>query len=54
MNVTMTGWIAAGAFIGPGVEIGGGSIVAAGSVVVENVPPRVIARGNPATVVKQL
>jgi putative colanic acid biosynthesis acetyltransferase WcaF len=47
-------WIAAQAFIGPGVEIGEGSMVAAGSVVTEDVPPRVIVRGNPARVVKQL
>ena len=47
-------WIAAQAFISPGVEIGAGSMVCAGSVVVENVPPRSIVRGNPAQVVKQL
>ena len=47
-------WIAAQAFISPGVEIGGGSMVCAGSVVTENVPPRSIVRGNPAQVVKQL
>lgn len=47
-------WVAAQAFIAPGVEIGEGSMVAAGSVVSERVPPRVIVRGNPATVVKQL
>jgi putative colanic acid biosynthesis acetyltransferase WcaF len=42
-------WIAAQAFIAPGVEIGPDSMVAAGSVVVENVPPGTKARGNPAT-----
>ena len=47
-------WIAAQAFIAPGVEIGEGSMVCAGSVVVENVPPRSIVRGNPAQVVKQI
>ena len=47
-------WIAAQAFISPGVEIGGGSMVCAGSVVMGNVPPRSIVRGNPAQVVKQL
>jgi putative colanic acid biosynthesis acetyltransferase WcaF len=44
-------WIAAMAFIGPGVEIGAGSVVAAGSVVFENVPPNSMVRGNPATIV---
>ena len=54
ISVRRGSWIAAQAFIGPGVEIGDGSMVAAGSVVTENVPPRVIVRGNPAMVVKQL
>jgi putative colanic acid biosynthesis acetyltransferase WcaF len=47
-------WIAAGAFIAPGVEIGPGSMVTAGSVVTGNIGPGVIARGNPAMVVKEL
>ena len=47
-------WIAAQAFIAPGVEIGAGCMVCAGSVVMENVPPKCIVRGNPAQVVKQL
>ena len=54
ITVRSGSWIAAQAFIGPGVEIGEGSMVAAGSVVTENVPPRVIVRGNPAQVVKQI
>lgn len=41
-------WIAAQAFIGPGVTIGPGSMISAGSVVIKDVPPRTIARGNPA------
>jgi putative colanic acid biosynthesis acetyltransferase WcaF len=47
-------WVAASAFIAPGVEIGPASMVTAGSVVVTNVPPRVIVRGNPATVIKEM
>jgi putative colanic acid biosynthesis acetyltransferase WcaF len=46
-------WVAAQAFIAPGVEIGEGSMVAAGSVVSENVPPKSLVRGNPAVVVKR-
>lgn len=46
-------WIAAQVFIAPGVEIGPGSMVAAGSVVTETMPPRTLARGNPAAVVKE-
>jgi putative colanic acid biosynthesis acetyltransferase WcaF len=45
-------WIAATAFIAPGVEVGEGSLVSAGSVVLDSVPPRTIVRGNPAVAVK--
>lgn len=47
-------WVAASAFIAPGVQVGPGSMVAAGSIVMHDVPPRTIVRGNPAVVVKQL
>jgi len=47
-------WVAASAFIAPGVQVGPGSMVAAGSVVLADVGPRVIVRGNPAVVVKEL
>ncbi len=36
----------------PGVSIGTGSVIAAGSVVTKNIPPMVIAGGNPAKVIK--
>lgn len=45
-------WIAAQAFIGPGVEIGSGAVVSAGSVVLKNVPANAFVRGNPAELVK--
>lgn len=41
-------WIAAQAFIAPGVELGSGSMVCAGSIVVRDVPPGKTVRGNPA------
>ena len=47
-------WVAAAAFIGPGVEIGAGSVVSAGSVVLENVPANVLVQGNPARVVSAI
>jgi putative colanic acid biosynthesis acetyltransferase WcaF len=47
-------WVAAAAFIAPGVNVGPESMVAAGSVVLADVPARVIVRGNPASVVKEL
>jgi putative colanic acid biosynthesis acetyltransferase WcaF len=46
-------WIAAQVFIAPGVKIGPGSMIAAGSTVLETLPPRTLARGNPAVVVKE-
>ena len=45
-------WIGANSLILPGVRIGCGSIIAAGSVVTKDVPPMVIAAGNPAKTVK--
>lgn len=47
-------WVAAQAFVAPGVEIGAGSVLAAASVAVSAVPPGVLARGNPAEVVKKI
>jgi maltose O-acetyltransferase len=47
-------WIGAGAIVGPGVTIGEDSVVGAGSVVLRDVPPRVVAAGNPCRVVRDL
>jgi acetyltransferase-like isoleucine patch superfamily enzyme len=44
-------WIGAKSIVLPGVRIGKGSVIVANSVVSANVPPMVVARGNPATVV---
>lgn len=46
-------WVAAQAFVGPGVEIGKGAILSAGSVAMENIPGDCLAAGNPAKVVKE-
>jgi putative colanic acid biosynthesis acetyltransferase WcaF len=48
ITVRTGSWVAAVAFVGPGVEIGTGAVVSAGSVVFENVPPKTVVRGNPA------
>jgi putative colanic acid biosynthesis acetyltransferase WcaF len=47
-------WIAAQAFLGPGVTVGSGSIVSAGAVVMVDVAPNSVAKGNPATVSSKL
>lgn len=47
-------WIGMNSVILKGVTIGKNSIIAAGSVVVNDVPPNVVAGGNPAKVIKNL
>lgn len=46
-------WIGNRAIIMPGVTIGEGAAVGAGSVVITDVPPRTLAMGNPARIVRQ-
>jgi putative colanic acid biosynthesis acetyltransferase WcaF len=46
-------WVAAGAFVGPGVSVGDNSLIGARAVVMKDVPPGVIAAGNPCRVIKQ-
>lgn len=45
-------WVAADAFVGPGVTIGDRTVVGARSCVFKDLPPDVIAVGNPARGVK--
>lgn len=47
-------WIGAGATILAGASIGEGAIIAAGAVVTGQVPPRSVAAGVPARVIKSL
>ena len=47
-------WLGGGVIVCPGVSIGEDTIIGAGSVVVRDLPPRVIAAGNPARVVREL
>ena len=54
IHVRSGSWIAAQAFIAPGVEIGPDSMVTAGSVVISTVLPRTKVQGNPAQVVQNL
>ncbi|MBU8899957.1 acyltransferase [Corallococcus sp. M34] len=41
-------WVAHGAILMPGVRIGARSVVSAGSIVTHDVPPDMLAMGNPA------
>lgn len=47
-------WIGTGAVILPGVTIGDNTVVGAGSVVTKDLPPNVIAVGNPARVLREI
>ncbi len=45
-------WIAGRVTVMPGVTIGDGAVIAAGSIVTEDIPPRMLAGGIPARVLK--
>ncbi len=47
-------WIGAGAIILPGVTVGDNSVIGAGSVVTKDVPPNVVAVGNPCKVLREI
>lgn len=47
-------WIGAGAIILPGVTIGENSVIGAGSVVTRDIPPNVVAVGNPCRVMREI
>jgi len=46
-------WVAARAFIGPGVTVGEGAVVGACAVVTKDVAPWTVVAGNPAAFVKR-
>src|ERR1700675_165912 len=47
-------WIGSKAVILPGVRIGSRAVIGAGSIVTTDIPPRCVAAGNPARVLRQL
>ncbi|MCP3099075.1 sugar O-acetyltransferase [Myxococcus sp. K15C18031901] len=47
-------WVGGGSIILPGVTIGEGVTIGAGSVVTRDVPPYVLAAGNPCRVIRSL
>lgn len=47
-------WLGSGAIVLPGVTIGENTVVGAGAVVTRDLPPNVVAVGNPAKVVRSL
>jgi maltose O-acetyltransferase len=47
-------WIGGGAVLCPGVTIGDRSVIGAGSVVTRDIPPGVLAAGNPCRVIRPI
>ena len=47
-------WIGANVIVLKGVTIGRNSLIGAGSVVVKNIPPNMVAAGNPCVPIKSL
>lgn len=47
-------WIGAGAVILPGITIGENSVIGAGAVVTRDIPPNVVAVGNPCRVLRPI
>lgn len=47
-------WLGARVIVMPGVTIGAGSAVGAGSIVTRDIPPRSVAVGTPAKVIREL
>ncbi|WP_282085657.1 sugar O-acetyltransferase [Streptomyces tendae] len=47
-------WLGGGAIVLPGVTIGDNSVIGAGAVVTKDVPPNVVAVGNPARPVRNV
>ncbi|MDE6437442.1 MAG: hypothetical protein K2K69_08055, partial [Muribaculaceae bacterium] len=47
-------WVCGDVKILPGVTIGSGAVIGAGSVVTHDVPPMVLAAGNPCRVIRPI
>lgn len=47
-------WIGGNAVVNPGISIGENSVIGAGSVVTKNIPPDVVAAGNPCRVLRKI
>lgn len=47
-------WLGGGAIVCPGVSIGANSVVGAGAVVSRDLPPNVVAVGNPARAIRTI
>ena len=46
-------WIAAAAWVGPGVKVGSHAMLTAGSIATHDLPPFTICQGNPAVAIRE-
>ncbi|HEX6872888.1 MAG TPA: sugar O-acetyltransferase [Micromonosporaceae bacterium] len=54
ITIGYAAWLGGGVIICPGVTVGDEAVIGAGSVVARDIPPRVLAAGNPARVIRSL
>lgn len=54
VNIGNNVWVGAGVHIVQGVNIGDNSVIGAGSVVLSDIPPNVVAAGNPCRVIREI
>ncbi|MDR1409477.1 MAG: sugar O-acetyltransferase [Oscillospiraceae bacterium] len=54
VHIGKNAWIGGGAVILPGVTVGDNSVIGAGSVVTKDIPPNVVAVGNPCRVLREI
>lgn len=54
VTIEADAWVAADAFVGPGVTVGQGSVLGARGVAMRDLPPGVVAAGNPARVLRNI
>lgn len=47
-------WLGGGVIVCPGVTIGDNAVIGAGAVVTRDIPPNVVAVGNPARVIRRI
>ena len=47
-------WLGAGVIVLPGITIGDNSVIGAGSIVTKDIPPNVVAYGNPCKVIREI